>query len=156
MILCCSCFPIFAQEQTVTPINLPAETPGKNRVYAELLGTATNLLGLNRNCVVTVDLGQSMEIYKTHHIIDENGKPIKFKSMVAAMNYMGERGWKFVQAYIVTVGNQNVYHWLLYKDVSDKAEIYDRLMVANTDSAPKKEKKEKHKDKDNKYKDDIY
>ncbi len=35
--------------------------------------------------------------------------------MVDAMNYMGKRGWEFEQAYVVTIGNQNVYHWLLSK-----------------------------------------
>jgi hypothetical protein len=35
--------------------------------------------------------------------------------MVDALNYMGEKGWEFVQAYVVTISNQNVYHWLLKK-----------------------------------------
>lgn len=46
---------------------------------------------------------------------DENGKNIEFNSMVDAMNYFGKQGWEFVQAYAVTMGNQNVYHWLLKK-----------------------------------------
>jgi hypothetical protein len=35
--------------------------------------------------------------------------------MVDALNYMGSDQWEFVQAYIVTTGQQNVYHWLLKK-----------------------------------------
>lgn len=38
-----------------------------------------------------------------------------FNSMIDALNYMGEDGWEFVQAYIVTTGEINVYHWLLKK-----------------------------------------
>lgn len=105
-----------------------AEEPTQ-RVYAELLGTGTNFLNLNKNVKVSVDLGQFQSATKAYTLLDENGKDIKFNSMVAAMNYMGERGWKFVQAYVVTVSNQNVLHWLLYKDVTDPAQIKEGLNV---------------------------
>jgi hypothetical protein len=140
LMICFSCAVLYAQE-VVTTINLPAETPNTFRVYAELLGRGTNLLDLNKNVIVQVDLGQFQSAFKYYNIVDEEGKNIKFNSMVAAMNYMGERGWKFVQAYIITVYQQNVYHWLLYKDVTDISQIYDRLMISNTDSAPEKPKK---------------
>ena len=103
------------------------------RVYAELLGTGTNFLNLNKNVKVSVDLGQFQSATKAYTLLDENGKDIKFHSMVAAMNYMGERGWKFIQAYVVTVSNQNVLHWLLYKDVTDSAQIKEGLNVKNMD-----------------------
>lgn len=103
------------------------------RVYAELLGTGTNFLNLNKNVKVSVDLGQFQSATKAYTLLDENGKDIKFNSMVAAMNYMGERGWKFIQAYVVTVSNQNVLHWLLYKDVTDPAQIKEGLNVKNMD-----------------------
>lgn len=109
-----------------------AEEPTQ-RVYAELLGTGTNFLNLNKNVKVSVDLGQFQSVTKAYTLLDENGKDIKFNSMVAAMNYMGERGWKFVQAYVVTVSNQNVLHWLLYKDVTDPAQIKEGLNVKNMD-----------------------
>lgn len=104
-----------------------------HRVYAELLGTGTNFLNLNKNVKVSVDLGQFQSATKAYTLLDENGKDIKFNSMVAAMNYMGERGWKFIQAYVVTVSNQNVLHWLLYKDVTDPAQITEGLNVKNMD-----------------------
>jgi len=44
---------------------------------------------------------------------EQTGKVKSFNSMVDALNYMGNNGWEFVQAYIVTSGQQNVYHWLL-------------------------------------------
>ncbi len=109
-----------------------AEEPPQ-RVYAELLGTGTNFLNLNKNVKVSVDLGQFQSATKAYTLLDENGKDIKFNSMVAAMNYMGERGWKFIQAYVVTVSNQNVLHWLLYKDITDPAQIKEGLNVKNMD-----------------------
>lgn len=109
-----------------------AEEPTQ-RAYAELLGTGTNFLNLNKNVKVSVDLGQFQSATKAYTLLDENGKDIKFNSMVAAMNYMGERGWKFIQAYVVTVSNQNVLHWLLYKDITDPAQIKEGLNVKNMD-----------------------
>lgn len=109
-----------------------AEEPTQ-RVYAELLGTGTNFLNLNKNVKVSVDLGQFQSATKAYTLLDDNGKDIKFNSIVAAMNYMGERGWKFIQAYVVTVSNQNVLHWLLYKDITDPAQIKEGLNVKNMD-----------------------
>lgn len=106
---------------------------GTTRVYAELLGFNTNLLGLNKNVKVMIDLGQPQSFFKGHKIQDENGKDIKFNSMVAAMNYMGQRGWIFVQAYTVSQGKDLVYHWLMYKDIKDESEIMEGLNVENID-----------------------
>jgi len=60
---------------------------------------------------------QASNIFQNDLIVDENGKPITFNSMVDAMNYMGKLDWEFVQAYIVTEGNQNIYHWLMKRAV---------------------------------------
>lgn len=148
--------PTLSSQDIVNAVSLPPEQPGYNRVYAELLGQATNFLGLNKNVVVSVDLGQFQSAYKSYTILDDDGNTIKFNSMVAAMNYMGQRGWKFIQAYVVSHGKNLVYHWLLYKDVTDQAQIYDKLHVKNTDSEPETPDKEKKKTKKNKSFDDIY
>lgn len=129
--VCAVC--VSAQEETVTSISIPAQDTGTTRVYAELVGTGTNILGTNKNVKVALDLGQYQSAFKGYNLQDENNKDIKFNSMVAAMNYMGQRGWKFIQAYVVTHGNQNVYHWLMYKDLKPGENIMDGLNVKNTD-----------------------
>ena len=53
--------------------------------------------------------------------LDENGEKLVFNSMVDAMNFMGELGWEFQDAYVITVGQQHVYHWLLAKYISDES-----------------------------------
>ncbi len=58
-----------------------AEEPTQ-RVYAELLGTGTNFLNLNKNVKVSVDLGQFQSATKAYTLLDENGKDIKFNSGV--------------------------------------------------------------------------
>lgn len=106
---------IFAQE----PEN--NEQPKTKTVFAELLGHNTNILGLGSQANVEVDFGDENWGWRGNDgrniLVDENGKQIKFNSMVDAMNYMGERGWKFEAAYVVTVSNQNVIHWLMSKTI---------------------------------------
>lgn len=94
-----------------------------HRVYCELLGQSRFM---STKVNVSVDFGQETSFWKQYSdqfLVDENGEKIKFNSMVDAMNYMGRLGWEFEQAYVVTVGQQNVYHWLLSKEISDNEEI---------------------------------
>ena len=82
-------------------------------IYCELVGEG-RFLSLKLN--VRVDFGFNVD-WKEQHLRGDDGKKITFTSMVDAMNYMGSMGWEFVQAYTVTSGNQNVYHWLLKKEL---------------------------------------
>lgn len=108
VILSCPCL----NAQDVKPEN---ET---HTAYCELVGT----LKLNAKVKVAIDYGQNAR-WRNNTMVDENGQALEFNSMVDAMNYMGELGWKFVQAYVVTIGNSNVYHWLLQKELSPEEAI---------------------------------
>jgi hypothetical protein len=46
---------------------------------------------------------------------DELGKALDFNSMIDALNFMAQNGFEFVNAYTITVANQNVYHYILKK-----------------------------------------
>lgn len=95
-------------------LNMNAE----NFIYCELVGTAKFMSNKVR---VQVDYGQETSFWKgVSYMKDENGDKIEFNSMVDAMNYFGKQGWEFVQAYTVTMNNQNVYHWLMKKSVTDE------------------------------------
>ena len=93
-----------------------------NRVYCELLGVNKPL---STKCTVTIDYGQEVKLGNDTRLVDSDGKPITFNSMVDAMNYMGTMGWKFETAYVVTTANQNIYHWLLSKDIDNNENIND-------------------------------
>lgn len=98
-----------------------------HKVYAELLGTA-NLL--QTKVSIKVDFGQEITFWQQHaqrQLVDKNGNEMKFNSMVDAMNYMGTLGWEFEQAYVVTVGQQNVYHWLMSKMVDEETSAKEGL-----------------------------
>lgn len=87
-------------------------------IYCELVGYENIFKGTVK---VSADFG-STNMYHRETLADENGKAISFNSMVDAMNYMGEKGWKFEQAYVVSTQNGGVYHWLLSKDVNEEAD----------------------------------
>ena len=99
------------------------------KVYAELLGTQKGLF--TNKVKVTVDFGQNVSSWKSGDmtLVDNSGKDIIFNSMVDAMNFMGQYGWEFVQAYAVSNDRQNVYHWLMTKDVNSDEEIHEGFNV---------------------------
>lgn len=93
-------------------------TNGKSFVYCTLVGTAS---AFSTKVKIEIDFGQAVSFWnQDRRLKDQNGKPIKFNSMVDALNFMGAQGWEFVQAYSVTIANQNVYHYLLKKEVSQE------------------------------------
>jgi hypothetical protein len=82
--------------------------------YVELLGVS-KLLSSKVN--VLIDYGQPDDFWSTKdtQLIDENGAPIVFQSMMGAINYFAKNGFEFVNAYAITMGNQNIYHYMMRK-----------------------------------------
>ncbi|WP_051878433.1 hypothetical protein [Chryseobacterium sp. FH1] len=89
------------------------ETP--KYVYAEILGESRLL---SNKITVSIDYGQATSFFQSNKVKNEDGSNRIFNSMVDAMNYMGALSWEFQQAYVVTIGQQNVYHWLMRKEFS--------------------------------------
>lgn len=90
------------------------------KVYCELVGTS-NLLGTK--VTVEVDFGQKQ--WGAQYLVNSDGKPLKFNSMIDAMNEMATLGWEFETAYIIGKAPQFVYHWLLSKQLSEGEFIDD-------------------------------
>jgi|TARA_R110000868_G_scaffold84_10_gene900 hypothetical protein len=82
--------------------------------YVQIVGRS-NLMGTK----VTVDLefGQQNKLFSNEDtkILDSDGSTLKLNSMVDALNFMSDNGYDFVAAYAITIGNQNVYHFLMKK-----------------------------------------
>lgn len=117
-----------------------------HRAYCELLGINKNVLGIGNKISVEVDFGEEKNFWGNDGrdiLVDDQGKEIKFNSMVDAMNFMGERGWRFQDSYVVTIGGHNVIHWLLYKEIKE-GELAKGNLKQRRDK--KKNKKEKEKD----------
>ena len=98
-------------------------------IYCSIVGQGKLL---SNKVDVSIDYGQKAGIFTDRRIRDENGNIIVFNSMIDAMNFMGADGWEFMQAYVITQGNVNVYHWLLKKRVDllsdeEKEDVMKRL-----------------------------
>lgn len=79
----------------------------------------SNLLGTK--VTISVDKGQEVKLFRnTGAVKDDEGRLKKFNTVVDALNYMNEDGWVFVDAYTVTVGQQNVYHYMMKRSVTPK------------------------------------
>lgn len=81
--------------------------------YVRIVGTAKLL---STKVMIQIDFGQETKLFggaKQTQIRDENDKPVVFNSMIDALNFMGKNGYEFETAYTLTIGNQNVYHYLM-------------------------------------------
>lgn len=81
--------------------------------YAMIVGTAKFL---SNKVTIQIDFGQETKYFTAYSetvVKDENGKTLVFNSMIDALNFMHSNGFEFVNAYAVTINNQNVYHYLL-------------------------------------------
>jgi hypothetical protein len=84
-------------------------------VYCQIVGTSRML---SNKVTIEIDFGQFRSIWADNRLKDPNtGERIVFNSMIDALNYMGDKGWEFVQAYAFWMGGNsgNVYHYLLKK-----------------------------------------
>ncbi|VBB48593.1 conserved exported hypothetical protein [uncultured Paludibacter sp.] len=113
---------IFITVLMLSVIGMKAQTNDSTIVasqfqYCEIIGTSGFL---TTKVKINVDYGQETSFWNQaakQKVLDENGKEIKFNSMVDALNYMGTQGWEFVQAFAVTMGNTNVYHFLMKRKI---------------------------------------
>lgn len=120
--------------------------------YALILGINKNVLGIGNKISVQIDFGEEKNFWGNDGrdiLVDENGKDIKFNSMVDALNFMGSRGWVFENAYAITMGNQHVYHWLVSKKIKAGEN-------ARGDLQQKRDKKKKKSEKNSKVYDPLY
>jgi hypothetical protein len=87
----------------------------KQYVYCELVGMS----GLTGKVNVSIDFGEKRSFLQgASWLKGEDGKLIKFNSMIDALNYMGKDKWEFVQAYAIGGQGGSVYHFLLKKQTS--------------------------------------
>lgn len=85
--------------------------------YIQIVGRAFNSA---RSFDIEIDFGQGTKLFssKQARVKDENGKYIKFKSMVDALNLFCKNGYKFVTAFVNANADQPIYYYLLEKQAS--------------------------------------
>lgn len=104
----------------------------QHRYYCEVKGIEKELTsGLK----IILDLGTNApyniwgDLNRKLILVDENGDEIKFKSMVDAANYMGDKGWIFQQTYSSTYGEKPVIHWIFYKEAENIDKAREGIMT---------------------------
>ncbi len=81
--------------------------------YVQIVGTSKLF---STKLTIQIDFGQRTKFFssgKETIVKDEEGKSLDFNSMMDALNFMSKNGFEFVNAYAITMDNQNVYHYLL-------------------------------------------
>ncbi|DBA55594.1 hypothetical protein SJDPG2_02435 [Porphyromonas gingivalis SJD2] len=113
VLLLMAMLPTLAQEsENAAASNLPKP----EYCYCEIVGSEGGFLSTKMK--ISIDFGQAVGFFAQNwkkELVDENGNPIKFNSMVDAMNYMARYGWQVDHTYAITQGNTHVYHFLLKK-----------------------------------------
>ena len=101
---------------------------GKYPVYCDL--KAYNFWGVGK-VKVMLDMGAvSNGGGSFESLYDEDGKQIKFNTVMAAVNYMAKKGWILDKTYYVTEGvGKAVLHYVLVKRVKNDSEIREGLIT---------------------------
>ena len=73
---------------------------------------------LSTKVTISIDYGQERKIFADNRYKDETGRVQSFNSVIDVLNYQNSQGWEFVNAYTITVGTQNVYHYLMKRRVA--------------------------------------
>jgi hypothetical protein len=109
-----------------------APTISAKKYYCEIKGIEKELssglkiifdFGDKNSYTVWGDLSSKLKF------VDEEGKEIKFNSMVDAANYMTDKGWTFQQAYSSSYGGSPVIHWIFYREANSFEEAKESILT---------------------------
>ena len=100
------------------------ETQETKEVFCLLVGHEKFM---SKNVSVTIDYGQKVGFWQVDasvmKLVDDEGKPMKFNSMIDACNYLSSLGWTYVNAYAASSNQGTCYHWLFKKTIGKDDEV---------------------------------
>jgi hypothetical protein len=85
--------------------------------YCEVVGMA-RIMSSKVNIII--DYGEAQSVWKDNRVKNEDGSVKKFNSMIDALNFLGANGWKLVNAFPISTGGQDVYHYVFKKEFEKK------------------------------------
>lgn len=85
--------------------------------YCEVVGMARPF---STKVNIVIDYGEAKSVWKDNRVKNEDGSVKKFNSMIDALNFLGTDGWKLVNAFLITTGGQDVYHYVFKKEFEKK------------------------------------
>jgi hypothetical protein len=99
-----------------------AQTSETTETYCEVIGRAA--LSLTGKLKIEVDFGQENKVFEgiNNDMLKDpvTGKPMKFNSMIDALNHMASQGWLFVNAFDITDNSNTTYHYIMRRVVPKK------------------------------------
>lgn len=124
-------------------------------VYCEMIGSGSFS---GKSIKISFDFGSESFSYKAdddYQLVDEKGNAIRFSSMINALNYMSERGWKLHTAYSASVkgmGAQETYRYILVKELQEGEATLDGITLLGKFKEQKEEKEKRKSTWDDVYK----
>lgn len=88
----------------------------KTEQYCEIVATSKLM---STKVTISIDFGEARSVFADTRMKDESGKARAFNSVMDALNFMGKEGWRLVNAFPITAGGQNVYHYVMKKEFDD-------------------------------------
>lgn len=96
-----------------TSIGTFAQTDSvKVEQYCQVIATPRLL---SNRVTISIDFGEERSIWRDNRLKTYDGKVKKFNTIIDALNFMGRDGWLFINAYPVTIGTGEVYHFAFKK-----------------------------------------
>jgi hypothetical protein len=115
---------------------LYAQEKEKTRTfYCEMIGSG-NFSG--NKIRISFDFGKQAFKYQAsneNQLLDEDGKLIQFLSMIDALNYMSNKGWKLHTVYTAAIkgnGAQETYRYILEKEGTDFASVMEGIYMESS------------------------
>jgi hypothetical protein len=116
---------LFSMALALMSVMVSAQSVKPYPVYCNVVGY--NWFGVGK-IKVELDMGRFTK-GKGESLYEANGKKKKFHTMMSVLNYMGERGWKCVDTYFLSFGNDKVIHYLLEKYITSPEQMTEGLIL---------------------------
>lgn len=150
---------VFICLMMVMSVNAQSEVIETQETYCMIVATQNFM---SSKCSITIDYGQSTKLIdgsSKMKLVDENGKTVKFNSIMDACNHLASLGWSLVNAYSMVDNKQgSCYHYVFRKTIKKGEQVmFNTKGTKNKTNEEKPQKTNEEKpQKTNKNFDDIY
>jgi hypothetical protein len=100
-------------------ISIAQTDSNKVEQYCQVIATPRLL---SNKVTIDIDFGEEKSIWRDNRLKTESGTLKKFNTIIDALNYMGKEGWIFINAYLVRMGQTEIYHFA-FKRQFTKSEL---------------------------------
>ena len=90
--------------------------------YCQLIATPRLL---SNKVTINIDFGEEKSFWSENRLKNYDGKLKKFNTIIDALNFMGKEGWLFINAFPVTTGTTEIYHFA-FKKLFSKIDLQEK------------------------------